>query len=115
MAPSQVEAIAGPLAGSPASIVSVFAGRIADTGRDPIPLMRECLALLEELPEVELLWASPREILNVYQAAEIGCHIITVQHDVLAKLALEGKDLDLYSLETVQMFHNDAVRAGFAL
>jgi transaldolase len=115
MSPTQVEAIAGPLSSCPGSIISVFAGRVADTGRDPIPLMRECLEILRSVPTAELLWASPREILNVYQAAEIGCHIITVQHDVLAKLSLEGKDLHVYSLETVQMFRNDAVKAGFTL
>jgi transaldolase len=115
MTARQVESIAEPLANNPGAIVSVFAGRIADTGRDPIPIMRDCLEILKATPQNRLLWASPREILNVYQAAEMGCHIITVTHDTLKKLALNGKDLDEYSLETVQMFYNDAVSAGFSI
>ena len=115
MAAEQVEAIADGLAQGPGAIVSVFAGRVADTGRDPIPIMQACMAIMAPFPQLELLWASPREILNVYQADAIGCHIITVTHDMLKKLALSGKDLLEYSLETVQMFHDDAASAGFQL
>jgi len=97
------------------AIVSVFAGRIADTGRDPVPLMTKAVEILKAKPKAELIWASPRELLNIFQADEIGCHIITVTHDVLTKLALVGKDLDGYSLETVQMFHRDAQAAGFSI
>ena len=109
----QVERVAECLAPGVAAIVSVFAGRVADTGRDPIPVMKASLRALSNRPKAELLWASPRELLNIFQADEIGCHIITVSHDVLAKLSLVGKDLDEYSLETVQMFHRDATAAGF--
>jgi transaldolase len=111
----QVERVAECLAPNVAAIVSVFAGRVADTGRDPVPLMQTCLRTLAERPKAELLWASPRELLNIFQADEIGCHIITVSHDVLAKLSLVGKDLDAYSLETVKMFHRDATAAGFTI
>lgn len=97
------------------AVVSVFAGRIADTGRDPVPHMRQALELLSSRPKAELLWASPRELLNIFQADEIGCHIITVTPDVLKKLALVGKDLDGYSRETVSMFHKDAVAAGYSI
>lgn len=97
------------------SCVSVFAGRIADTGRNPIPLMKEAVDLLRCLPAAELIWASPRELLNVFQANAIGCHIITATNDILKKLTLVGKDLDDYSLETVQMFYNDACDAGFTI
>jgi transaldolase len=95
--------------------VSLFAGRIADTGRDPLPLLGRCLEILAPRAEVRLIWASPREILNVIQADEIGCHVITMTHDLLEKLPLLGRDLDEYSLETVRMFHRDAVTAGFQL
>jgi transaldolase len=115
MTPEQVQEIAEPLANNPGAIISVFAGRIADTGRDPIPIMEQCLSILKETPQNRLLWASPREILNVYQANLIGCHIITVTHDTLKKLSLRGKDLNDYSLETVKMFFDDAVSAGFQL
>jgi len=111
----QVARVAECLAPNVAAIVSVFAGRVADTGRDPVPLMRACLTALANRPKAELLWASPRELLNIFQADEIGCHIITVSHDVLAKLSLVGKDLDEYSLETVKMFHRDASAAGFTI
>lgn len=97
------------------AVVSVFAGRIADTGRDPVPVMAECRRLLADLPRAELLWASPREVLNVIQAEEVGCHIITVTPDLIRKFDLIGKDLDEYSLETVRMFRDDAVSAGFRL
>ena len=115
MTPEQVAAVAGALdAGTPA-IVSVFAGRVADTGIDPMPLMARCRELLAELPKAELLWASPRELLNVFQADAVGCHIITATKDVLAKLTVVGKDLTRYSLETVQMFHRDATQSGFQI
>lgn len=115
MTPRQVEQVAEALGDGPPSIISVFAGRVADTGRDPVPLMIECLKYTLELENVELLWASPREILNVVQADEIGCDIITVTHDLLRKLGGLGKDLDQFSLETVQMFASDAASAGFEL
>ncbi len=115
MTEQQVERVAECLAANVPAIVSVFAGRVADTGRDPVPIMRACLKVLANRPKAELLWASPRELLNIFQADEIGCHIITVSHDVLAKLSLVGKDLDDYSLETVKMFHRDATAAGFAI
>jgi transaldolase len=100
--------------GTPA-IVSVFAGRIADTGRDPVPIMAEAVKILRAKPKSELIWASPRELLNIFQADEVGCHIITATNDILNKLSLVGKDLDAYSLETVEMFHRDAAAAGFTI
>lgn len=109
----QVEHIVNFLADDTPSCVSIFAGRIADTGRDPIPLMAEALTVLRKKPFAELIWASPRELLNVFQAESIGCHIITVTNDILAKLPIIGKDLDEFSMETVQMFYRDAVQAGF--
>ncbi len=115
MTPAQVRRVAPALTESPGAIVSVFAGRIADTGRDPLPVMREALAALETHPQIELLWASPREVLNVVQAASIGCHIITVTPDLYKKIDGFGKDLDQFSLETVQMFHRDAHAAGYDL
>ena len=115
MTPGQVEKVAACLNAKVPSIISVFAGRVADTGRDPVPLMKECLDNLKSNPKAELLWASPRELLNVFQANDIGCHIITATNDVIAKLALVGKDLDEYSLETVKMFRKDAVAAGYAI
>jgi transaldolase len=93
----------------------VFAGRVADTGVDPVPLMRECLEIVKPNDEIELLWASPREVLNIVQADEIGCHIITVTHDLLKKLPTLGKDLTEFSLDTVKMFHSDGQAAGFAI
>jgi transaldolase len=111
----QVGRVAGVLAENTPAIVSVFAGRIADTGRDPIPYMVKSLELLRDRPKAELLWASPREVLNIYQADDIGCHIITVTNDLLKKLALADKDLDGYSRETVAMFYKDAVAAGFSI
>jgi len=111
----QVEVASAALAGGPPAIVSVFAGRIADTGRDPIPLMRAALQALAPYPGLELLWASPREILNVRQADDAGVHIITVPPDLLPKLGLFGRDLDTFSLETVRMFHSDAATAGYLL
>jgi transaldolase len=97
------------------SCVSVFAGRIADTGRDPVPIMTECVAILKAAPAAELIWASPRELLNIIQADAIGCHIITVTNDILKKLSLVGKDLSDYSLDTVKMFFDDGKKAGFTL
>jgi transaldolase len=111
----QVREVAAALAGGEPSCVSVFAGRIADTGRDPVPLMTEALALLDRVPTAELLWASPRELLNVFQAEAIGCHIITATNDILKKLDGVGKDLADYSLETVKMFRDDAVAAGYRI
>ena len=112
----QVRDTAAALAGGAPSVVSVFAGRIADTGRDPVPLMREALGICRAAGKgIELLWASPRELLNIIQAAEVGCDIITVTPDLLKKLDLVGKDLADYSLETVQMFFRDAQAAGYKL
>jgi len=115
MTNDQVSGVAAALAKDTPAVVSVFAGRIADTGRDPVPLMREAVALLKERPKAELLWASPRELLNIFQADEIGCHIITVTGDIIRKLTLIGKDLDNYSLETVAIFHRDALTAAFSI
>jgi transaldolase len=111
----QVAETAKCLQKSPSSYISVFAGRIADTGRDPVPAMAAAIELMRPFPKSELIWASPRELLNIYQAESIGCHIITVTPDVLKKLSLVGKDLDDYSLETVQMFYDDGKKAGFTL
>ena len=112
---SQVEAVTSTLAGGSRAVISVFAGRVADTGRDPLPLMRAALETVAPYPELELLWASPREILNVRQADNLGVDIITLTHELLKKLMLLGRDLDAFSLETVRMFHNDAVTAGYLL
>lgn len=109
----QVRVIGECLAGGPASYVSVFAGRIADTARDPVPLMAEAVEILKVAPAAELIWASPRELLNIFQADEIGCHVITVTNDILKKLVLVGKDLKDYSLDTVKMFYKDALEAGY--
>jgi transaldolase len=109
----QVRSVTDALAGGAPSNISVFAGRIADTGRDPVPHMRAALDIMAKAPTAELIWASPRELLNVFQAHEMGCHIITVTNDILKKLSLVGKDLDDYSLETVKMFYDDASAAGF--
>jgi transaldolase len=111
----QVRDVAAALHVETPAIVSVFAGRIADTGRDPVPLMARSLEILRSRPKAELLWASPRELLNVFQAADMGCHIITITPDLLAKLQNVGKDLTQLSLETVQMFYNDAAAAGYSL
>ena len=115
LALDQVEHIAQALRGGAPSYISVFAGREADTGRDPIPLMESALDLMAHEPHCQLVWASPRELLNIFQADEIGCHIITVTSDVLKKMSLVGKDLHEYSLETVRMFHNDAAHSKFTL
>ena len=111
----QVSEVADALKNGSSSFVSVFAGRIADTGVDPVPLMKRALEILNPVSNAELLWASPREVLNVYQAESIGCHIITATNDILKKLDLKGKDLEEYSLETVQMFFDDAQQAGYRL
>lgn len=109
----QVRSVAKCLATRTPAIVSVFAGRIADTGVDPVPIMAEAIKILREKPESELIWASPRELLNIFQADAIGCHIITATNDILAKLPQIGKDLNDYSLETVEMFYRDALAAGY--
>lgn len=111
----QVSRVGAALAENVPAVVSVFAGRIADTGRDPVPHMTKALELLKNRPKAELLWASPREVLNIFQADQIGCHIITVTSDHLKKLALVAKDLNEYSRETVAMFHTDALSAGFKI
>jgi|SRR5579871_3917854 len=111
----QVRESASALAGGAPSVISVFAGRIADTGIDPVPIMAKAVELLRPTPSIELIWASPRELLNIFQANDVGCHIITATEPLLAKLAVVGKDLGEYSLETVQMFHHDAVKSGFRL
>ena len=111
----QVQNVVNNLNPNVASYISIFAGRIADTGRDPIPIMKEALSLMKTEPLSELIWASPRELLNIFQANDIGCHIITVTADILKKLNLIGYDLEEYSLDTVKMFYNDAVVAGFKL
>lgn len=111
----QVAAIAEQLHPDVSAIVSVFAGRIADTGVDPVPLMTAAKAILSRRPKAELLWASPRELLNIVQADQVGCDIITVTNELLAKLPLLGKDLAEYSRETVQMFYRDATAAGFSV
>lgn len=111
----QVAKVTDALADNVPAVISVFAGRIADTGRDPIPIMTESLKLMKKRPKAELLWASPREVLNIFQGDELGCHIITVTPDHLKKLALVGKNLDEYSCETVNMFYKDAQSAGYAI
>jgi transaldolase len=111
----QVDAVSSALNSEVPSIVSVFAGRIADTGVDPVPVMAAALKILAPLPEAELLWASPRELLNVIQAENCGCHIITVTHDLLRKLSGVGRDLAAVSLDTVRMFYDDAIQSGLTL
>ena len=109
----QVREVSDALGGTTPACVSVFAGRVADTGRDPVPHMEEALSIMRRFPNQELIWASPRELLNVFQADAIGCHVITVTNDVLKKLSLVGKDLADYSLDTVRMFHDEASKAGY--
>jgi transaldolase len=111
----QVKEIVSVLQPNVPSYVSIFAGRIADTGTDPVPMMAEAVKLLKSLPASELIWASPRELLNIFQADSIGCQIITVTNDILKKLSLIDYDLNQYSLDTVKMFYKDAVDAGFKL
>ncbi|HEX4579451.1 MAG TPA: transaldolase [Candidatus Dormibacteraeota bacterium] len=115
MTVEQVRWVADALAGGPPGFISVFAGRVADTGRDPIPIMVDSLTVMAPHPHLKLIWASPREILNIVQADRIGCHVITVTHDLLKKLSILGTDLDDYSLDTVRMFHRDAAGAGLSL
>lgn len=115
MTERQVSDVCASLAGTPGAYVSVFAGRIADTGRDPIPMMQRNAKVCGQVLNIELIWASPRELLNVFQADAAGVHVITATHDILAKLELVGKDLDAYSRETVIMFYKDAMAAGFSL
>jgi transaldolase len=111
----QVHEVSDALGNYAPSYISVFAGRIADTGRDPVPLMKSAVELLKTHANQQLIWASPRELLNIIHADDIGCHVITVTHEILKKLTLFGKDLNDYSLDTVKMFHNDAIKAGFLL
>jgi transaldolase len=111
----QVAAATAAVEGGAPAFVSVFAGRIADTGRDPVPVMAQALEITSRVPSIEIIWASPREVLNVYQADALGCHAITLTSDLLRKLPLRNKDLDAFSLETVRMFRDDAARAGFSL
>ena len=111
----QVKAITDALAAGTPAIISVFAGRIADTGVDPVPVMREALRIMQAKPKAELIWASPRELLNIIQADEVGCHIITATNDILNKLSLLGKDHAAYSLDTVEMFYRDASAAGYTI
>jgi transaldolase len=115
MTVGQVEQVAKALDGGAAAYVSVFAGRVADTGTDPVPLMANAVKVLQGFPNAELIWASPRELLNLFHADTIGCQIITVTHDILKKIDLVGKDLNEFSLDTVKMFHRDASEAGFVL
>jgi len=115
LALDQVRHILPALSGASSAYVSVFAGRVADTGRDPVPLMAAAVELLRPYPNIELIWASPRELLNIFQADAIGCHIVTATHDILNKLHLVGRDLHAYSLDTVKMFYEDAQKAGYTL
>jgi len=111
----QVQDVVDAVKGGAPCFVSVFAGRIADTGVDPLPIMAESVKRLRAAPNTELIWASPRELLNIFQADEIGCHVITVTNDIVKKLSLVGKDMNEYSLETVKMFYNDGKAAGYKL
>jgi len=111
----QVKTVSEVLNPEIGNIISVFAGRIADTGRDPVPIMKECVRILKTNKNFELLWASPRELLNIFQAEEVGCHIITVLPSILKKISLLGKNLNEYSLETVKMFYNDALDSNFKI
>ena len=113
MTVDQVRTMTAALEGSPSAYISVFAGRVADAGVDPLPIMQESLAVMKSQPQLELIWASPREIFNLVQADRIGCHIITITHDLLKKLPNLGKDLTEFSLDTVKMFHRDALAAGY--
>lgn len=112
---AQVELVTAAVKDGAPSNISVFAGRIADAGIDPVPIMARSVDIMVEAPRSELIWASPREVLNLVQANQVGCHVITMTHDLLKKLDCLGKSLEQYSLETVQMFHRDAVAAGFTL
>ena len=111
----QVQHVLDSIENSSSLFISVFAGRIADTGQDPVPIMKEALRRIQGASGAELIWASPRELLNVIQANDIGCHIITATSDILKKIELIGKDLSQYSLETVKMFRDDAIASGFSI
>jgi len=111
----QVCEVSAALRECPSAYVSVFAGRIADTGCDPVPLMADAVRILQTYPQLQLIWASPRELLNVFQADEVGCHVITATSDILKKLSLVGRDLTAYSVDTVKMFHDDAASAGYSI
>jgi transaldolase len=111
----QVETVSAALGDGAPSFISVFAGRLADTGRDPLPLLARALEVMRKAPRQQLIWASPREVLNILQADAVGCHVITVTNDLLQKLPLVGKDPLQFSLETVRMFHDDAQKAGYTL
>ena len=115
MTVTQVKNILPALSNGPSGYVSVFAGRIADTGENPLKTMKEVLELLKKYPKIELIWASPRELYNVVQANDIGCHIITATNDLIKKIPILGKDLDIFSLETVKMFFDDAKKAGYSI
>ena len=115
MTVDQVKSVLDALAKGPGSYVSVFAGRIADAGLDPLPIMNEVVNILQDYPNIELIWASPRELYNVVQANDIGCNIITATNNILRKLPTLGKDLDQFSLETVKMFYDDAKEAGYTI
>jgi transaldolase len=115
MTTQQVKDVLKNLSPSVSSYISVFAGRVADTGCDPVPLMAESVCLMKSNPKSELIWASPRELLNIFHAEAVGCHVITVTSDILGKLKLIGKDLSEYSLDTVKMFYQDATSAGFKI
>lgn len=112
---AQVRDVAFALADGMSAYASVFAGRIADSGKDPVPVMAAAVEILRPFPNIELIWASPREIFNVIQAEQVGCHIITATNDILKKLDLIGKDLNEFSLETVKMFRNDAIKTGYII
>lgn len=111
----QVQDVVDAVKGGAPCFISVFAGRVADTGVDPVPLMAEALKIMKAAPNTALIWASPRELLNIFQADDIGCHVITVTNDIIKKLSLVGKDMDEYSLETVKMFYDDGKAAGYML
>ena len=115
MTVNQVKSVLDALSKGPGSYVSVFAGRIADAGLDPLPIMNEVVRILKDYPNIELIWASPRELYNVVQANDIGCNIITATNNILRKLPTLGKDLDQFSLETVKMFYDDAKEAGYSI
>src|SRR5579884_2599835 len=112
---NQVDSVVPCLKHGPPSYISIFAGRIADTGVDPLPVMCSALNRIRAYPQIELIWASPRELFNIVQADTLGCHIVTVTHDLLEKLPLLGRDLEEFSLDTVKMFRDDAVAAGYSL
>lgn len=115
MTSEQVEEINSQLSLKVPSYISIFAGRIADTGQNPLPIVSQSLKIVSDNKSAEVIWASPRELLNIFQANEVGCHVITATNDILKKLSLVGKDLNQYSLETVEMFHKDAIEAGFQI